>query len=66
MEAWFRQKLVTQNERLKYRMRHEYETLQGLDFIRNGEQGTPPPCNSHGSQVQRIVPRMVYSYIIRN
>lgn len=64
--AWFGQKLVIQNERLKYRMRHEYEPLQGLDFIRNGEQGTPPPCNPDGSQVQRIVPRMVCSYMIRS
>lgn len=61
--AWFRRKLDVQNELLKFRMRQEYEKLKELNFIRNGEQGTPPPCNRPGCHPQRVAPRMIYSYI---
>lgn len=63
--AWFRRRLDIQNELLKYRMRGEYETLKRLNFIRNGEEGTPPPCNRLSEDELRIAPRMVYSYILR-
>lgn len=64
--SWFGQKTEMLNGRLKNRMRQEYETLCGLDFIRRGEQGTPLPDNARKAEARTTVPRMVFSYIARN
>lgn len=61
---WYKSHVDRLNGLFKYEFYKEYEKFSRLDFIRNGDRGTPPAFNEEQA-ARKFVPKLVWSYINR-